>query len=689
MRLPVASKHGKGRSRQLTPERLINVFAEAAPSGSKSELVLRGIPGLLDFSNPDTARIRGIHTTLADGRLYTVVGTALYYVDSAGTATSLGTIAGSGRVGMADNGEQLCIVAGAIGYIYTVGDGLSQITDADFGGASDVAFMDGFFLFTSIGSGRKDRFFVSNALDGTDFDALDFATAERFPDSLKRIFPDHSELLLFGSRTIEVWFNSGAAFPFAPAQGSAIEQGLGAKYSIAKVDEAVLWLDDEGIVRRLNGLTPVRISTHTEEYAIKQGDWENATAWSYVDEGHSFYVLTIPAASLEQTAATIVYDAATKLWHERQSYEADSYSQNFYARAYGKHIVGNGANGKLYEMSLDYLDDAGNAIIADITFPQIQSDGNRFIVHKFQLDMDMGHDLQIGGGQTIYTDLQNLYTDSVFGADGISVDIASGAGTNRKVIIVVNNVEFNMIGPPAIDGIEMTEVVESGFEGYATTIFEISDDDLPATAGTYAITGTDAEGDIGLSVLYAEGFTQSVASDSGDDESTTGSTSVALTPNTSNYFVLSGTGIIDELTSISAGSGQTTILASTQQTINETPYTFMATYSYSEASTHSYTMSNPENDSIYTAAASFEVTGGSTGSPSVTKTPQVMLDISGNTRTFDMTQPWRSAGRVGEYDNRVIWRRLGQHRSFTPRIRISDAIPRAIYAAYVEIERCR
>lgn len=78
------------------------------------------------------------------------------------------------------------------------------------------------------------------------------------------------------------------------------------------------------------------------------------------------------------------------------------------------------------------------------------------------------------------------------------------------------------------------------------------------------------------------------------------------------------------------------------------------------------------------------------GNPAVSKSsgsdPMVMLDVSGNTRTWDMTQNWRSMGKKGEYNKRVIWRRLGQHRSFTPRIAISAPVKRAVIAAYAEIE---
>lgn len=72
--------------------------------------------------------------------------------------------------------------------------------------------------------------------------------------------------------------------------------------------------------------------------------------------------------------------------------------------------------------------------------------------------------------------------------------------------------------------------------------------------------------------------------------------------------------------------------------------------------------------------------------PDPSVNPEVMLDISGNTRTWDMNQNWRSMGKKGEYNKRVIWRRLGQHRSFTPRIAISAPVKRAVIAAYADIE---
>ena len=337
------------------------------------------------------ALIRGLYRTVADGNLYAVHGSSLISVSSTGATQNLGIIAGSGRVGMADNGTQLCIVSGAKGYIYDTANGLSEISDADFPGADTVTFIDGFFVFNNSTPSQKSQFFISDLLDGKTYDALDFATAERYPDSLTRVFADHSELLLFGEESIEIWFNAGNAdFPFARAQGSVIEQGLGARWTVEKVDESVVWLDNEGMVRRLTGINPERISTHAIENAISKGDWTNATSWSYVDEGHQFYVLNIPRKTVDQKTGTYVWDAATGLWHERQSYELDNCRLGFYAYAYGQHIVGDLYNGKLYSLSLDIYDEDGQPLIADLEFPQIQNDGERFSVHSLQLDMEVG-----------------------------------------------------------------------------------------------------------------------------------------------------------------------------------------------------------------------------------------------------------------------------------------------------------
>jgi hypothetical protein len=491
MRLPIGTGLGEGRSIELTAERLINLFAEQAPQSSKSPVVLHGTPGFKAFGDLGDEKIRGMYKTLSEGILYVVCGSTLYQIDSDGVSSALGVILGGGRVGMASNGEQLCIAAGAKGYIYTHagstsaevvdfmnakaienaqvdgnGDlvhpiftfeaqsgqyirdlslfgvtaitrysfdefkeefintlvkmpgwtgasvGLAEIVDADFPGADTVTFIDGFFVFNNRNDAQNGQFFVSALNDGTSFNALDFASAERYDDKIVRVFADHSQLLLFGEESIEVWFNSGAAdFAFSKAQGSVIEQGLGARWSIEKIDESVMWLDQDGIVRRMNGLTPTRISTHAVENAIAKSDWRKATSFSYTDEGHEFYVLTCPSSSLAQTGITVVYDAASQVWHERKSYGQDTLRFGFYADVGGKHIVGSIDGGVLCEMSLDLYDDNGQAIIAEMQCPPLQVDGGRFIMDSLELDVESGV-LSSGSPKVMLDVLSNRKSDA-------------------------------------------------------------------------------------------------------------------------------------------------------------------------------------------------------------------------------------------------------------------------------------
>jgi len=766
IRIPTATKTAKGRGIQLTAERLVNMYAEQAPEGAKSPIVVHGCPGLTLFGSVGE-KIRGMYRTPADGKLYVVAAQSLFSIASDGRATNLGTIAGFGRVGMADNGTELCIVTGARGYIYTVLDGLSVIDDRDFPGADTVTFIDGFFVFNNRSNGEKGQFFISDLLDGTTYDALDFATAERYPDNLTRVFADHSELLLFGDESIEVWFNAGNAdFPFSRAQGSVIEQGLGARWTVAKVDESVFWLDQEGIVRRLQGQTPLRISTHAIENAISRGDWTNATAYSYTDEGHQFYCLTIPAANLQQTAGTYCYDAATGLWHERQSYEMDHSRVGFYTRAFGKHIVGDIDNGNLYEMSLDFYDENGVALISEMVFPQIQNDGDRFIVSKLQLDIASGDasrtvnsTITFGGGD--WTQRTSAFGTTEIAEIGAGNGVLIAAGYSGKASRSVDDgVTWSSLSP----GFGSTTIADarygggiwllSGFDGkrsrsidngttwtalsvgqekniwsadYANGLWVCCGEDGLVETSPDALTWTNRNisGASGNLYWVNRGDSLWVAVGDGGDLFSSPD-AITWTQRTSSF----GSTIINTVDygdGLWVAAGYSGKLATSTDGINWTQRTssFGSTeireVAYGDglwiaAGDEGKIASSPDgvnwtqvDDSsfgstlisgITYAERTFVACGrsgklatlsgvGVTSESIFEGDPEIMLDVSGNTRTFDMTQGWRSMGKRGEYDTRVIWRRLGQHRSFTPRLAISSPVKRAVFAAYAEIEPCK
>lgn len=391
MRIPFTVQSYKHESLPLSAQRVVNYYVEAAPQEAKAPAILLPSPSLTNFSTVGSGPIRGVHQ-MAEV-LYTVSGSNFFKVDESGVETDLGSIGinATGLVSMADNGTELVVVNDNDGYVFNrTLNTLAKITDPDFPKVSSVAQLDGFHLYPKLNS---DQWIISALRDATAYDALDFATAEGDPDTLVNIHVDHRQVLLMGQRTIEPWYNSGETFPFNPVSGAFIDTGLGAKYAIASLDNTTFWLGDDKIVYRLNGFTPERISTHAIEQAIQEisgiGD---ARAFGMRWKGHAFFVLTFP------DQATFVYDAATNLWHERETFGQKGWIACCHVRVYGKDIVGDQNAGKLYSLD-DSRDDAGLPIQRIATGAPLYAAGKWAFMPEFEAVFESGVGLTTGQGE--------------------------------------------------------------------------------------------------------------------------------------------------------------------------------------------------------------------------------------------------------------------------------------------------
>lgn len=304
------------RASVVEAQECVNLFLEADPAGRNA---LLGTPGLKLFATIGAGPVRGVWK-LAKGDVIVVSGSEVYRVKRDATSTLLGTIGTStGPVSISDNGQQCVIVDGSTSgvQIDLTAYALTPLVDAAFYGADNVYFLDGRFIFNRPGTGQ----FYLSKLYSTTFDPLYFATAESSPDNLISHIVDHREIWLFGDLTTEIWAANGApTFPYERLQGAAIETGCAAAHSVCRMDNTIVWLGrdekGQGIVWQVQNYMPVRISTHSIEYAIgtyaKAGTISDAQAYVYQQEGHTFYVLTFPAAQ-----KTWVYDAASRTWHQR------------------------------------------------------------------------------------------------------------------------------------------------------------------------------------------------------------------------------------------------------------------------------------------------------------------------------------------------------------------------------------
>ena len=306
---------------------------------------------------------------------------------------------------IADNGTQLFLATDPKGYIYNEQTNtFVEITDPDFPGAKTVGFIDGYFVFNQPDS---QRLWVTSLYDGTMVDPLDFASAEGAPDPIVAVNVNHREIWVFGTNSVEVWYDAGTSpFPLQRIQGAFNELGCLAPYSVAKLDNSVFWLGNDargyGVVYRANGYTGVRVSTHAIEYAIQSyGDVTDAIAYTYQQEGHLFYVLTFPTAN-----KTWVFDVTTGLWHERAGFDNGYFTRhrsNCQMNFQSQTVVGDFLNGNIYALDLNTYDDNGAAqkwVRSWRALPTGENNLRRTVQHTLQLDCESGVGLNTGQGET-------------------------------------------------------------------------------------------------------------------------------------------------------------------------------------------------------------------------------------------------------------------------------------------------
>ncbi len=393
MKTPILGGAYVARSVNAADNKLINMFPEAVPEGGKEPAFLRRAPGLRLLAYVGNGPVRGMWTFGDYG--YVVSGNKFYQVDTTWTVTEKGTVTGSGPVSMVDNGTQLFIAAGADGFIYNANtDVFAQITDPDFPGAVTVGYIDGYFVFNEPNS---QKFWVTQLLDGTSVDPLDFASAEGSPDDLVSLIVDHREIWLFGQTTVEVWYNAGLPdFPLSRIQGAFNEIGCAAPFSVAKLDNGVFWLGADargrGIVYRSQGYNGQRISNHSVEWQIQQyTDISDATAYTYQQDGHSFYVLNFPSAD-----TTWVYDVATQVWHQRAGWLNNEFTRHrgdCQMSFNDEIVVGDYLAGAIYAYDLTAYTEAGSVqkwVRSWRALPTGQNNLKRTTHHSLQLDCESG-----------------------------------------------------------------------------------------------------------------------------------------------------------------------------------------------------------------------------------------------------------------------------------------------------------
>jgi hypothetical protein len=401
MRGPFALGFAQQRSRPVNAARVVNLYAEATPEGSRSKVVLYGTPGQKEWRTIGNDTVRaGIE---AQNVCYVLSGTTLWKTEADGTTTACSgdAIPPTGAATLINNGQQIGLLVVPDFFVITdtvvVKNASAGVPAAGF---SSVSYIDGYGILTVNDS--SGQFCITGLLDFATIDALDFASAESSPDGLVGVLVDHREIWLFGTSTIEPWSNTGASpFPLERVPGALLERGCAAARSPAKMDNSVFWLGDDRIVYRADGYQPIRISTHAIEEVLRVGTVSDAYGMTYFQGGHHFYILTLP--SLNRTFA---YDPAASavagapIWHERQSGTSltpVAWNVQCMFSAFGKTLVGL-QGGKVAELDLDTYTDLGEPIRSVIVGFPFFGEGMRAMMIDYEIECEFGIGLNTGQG---------------------------------------------------------------------------------------------------------------------------------------------------------------------------------------------------------------------------------------------------------------------------------------------------
>lgn len=375
--LPTRSNSGRyGES-----ARLINMKAEQRGAEGKIPFPIYAVDGFLSFATlVGGGKFRG-GISLGDFG-YCVSGRQVFKVDRAGSATALGGFSGDDVVYFARNQKspnpQIILVSQGKRAIIE-NDVLTDIDDPDLAPPNSAVFVNQRFVHT-IANGR---FQWSALSEGAEYDAIDFATAEYAADGLLRGLVRSGELLLFGPETIEPWYNPASGSDVFAKSGSVIEYGTLNGATVAKLETVPTFVANDETVRVLEGYAARRVSTHAVERSIRDtASQANMVAFAYTADGHPLY-------NLVGDDFTWVYDAATGQWHERQSYGLPRWRANGYMKIGGKHIVGDYAEGKLYEVSPTAYDEAGADMVCEVHIP-VHAYPRRIGLNEVRLDVVPG-----------------------------------------------------------------------------------------------------------------------------------------------------------------------------------------------------------------------------------------------------------------------------------------------------------
>lgn len=404
IQIPFLGPDYANRSSNVNAQKSVNLYPRMQKPGSKTAMAMYGTPGLRRLGVAGTGPWRS-NLVEFGGELYGVSGAALYKINANFSPTFVGNLStAGGRCELVAGRNYLLVVDGTSGYTYD-GTTYAEITDPDFTQTSSgdpaspthCTYIGGYFV---VNKGGSDEFAISAIEDPTDWDTLDFATAEAAPDNVLALVATYNSLYLVGTSTTQVFYQSGnPSFPFDPYPQGTMEVGIQAPHSLAKSSAGLFWLatTSEGdiAVVRVSGFQSQIISEDIAWDLQQMSVTDDATGFVYRLEGRAIYQITFPTEN--KTFEYIVDDG---IWVERSTYSHGRYIASGHGYISNTHVMVNYESGDYYALDYDVYSDNGDPI-ERVRRSQHHHSGNNnaVICHELIVEFEAGVGLVTGQGE--------------------------------------------------------------------------------------------------------------------------------------------------------------------------------------------------------------------------------------------------------------------------------------------------
>lgn len=348
-----------------------NMVAERTASQIEKPVALIVRPGLDAFAEVGDGPLRGINrkTGLFNESAVVVSADEVFTLSPGAVVTQqAGTLeTEEGRVQIAigrdsEGNSQARIADGERLYLVTGGtvtaENFPSASEQD--GADSVAYIRQFWLAVKAGTAQ-----VYYLVPGdTDWNALEFASAEYQPDPIICIGILGDQIFMLGSASTEVWALTGTTSPaIAPYGGLAWDLGCRSRDTVCNMrGSSLIWVTDKCEVVQSFGTTPQIISDNGLAEQIRKSDPMALRAWTFSIDQHIYYVLSL-------SDQTWIYDTTMKLWFNANSFELPYWRAHLGTDVSGDAYaldVQSGSN-QVWKVNPDSLTDVGDPIIAVAT----------------------------------------------------------------------------------------------------------------------------------------------------------------------------------------------------------------------------------------------------------------------------------------------------------------------------------